>query len=376
MTEQSVRSTDAMGRLHVARSVLTRECVSGYPGRKLNGWQELGLDPNRTYFVLRPADELEKAVSGFNRIEVLYEHDTVSANDRDNNKVIGTTGSDARMEDGAVVNSLTIWAEPWVSRVQQNIQRELSASYFYDLDITPGVWNGQPYDMIFRNIVPNHVAVVPNGRLGKAAIIEDSAEQQPEENQVATEPNKGQAAGMEPLVKALRAMVSAEDASDDDVKECAEKMVRGLKDKKSAEDEAEAKRKKEEEEEAERKKKAAEDAACHKKPAMDAAEVAQVTAAAIADYDKAMRDVRPLVGDLQMPAMDSVDGMSMGDTIRRKALTLVGVNVQGVHPSAYPALIDMAVKAKSAKPAAPAMDSAEPPSDIAQRYPELKRFGV
>lgn len=109
---------------------------------------------------------------------------------------------------------------------------------------------------------------------------------------------------------------------------------------------------------------------------MDAAEVAQVTAAAIADYDKAMRDVRPLVGDLQMPAMDSVDGMSMGDTIRRKALTLVGVNVQGVHPSAYPALIDMAVKAKSAKPAAPAMDSAEPPSDIAQRYPELKRFGV
>lgn len=376
MTEQSVRSTDAMGRLHVARSVLTRECVSGYPGRKLNGWQELGLDPNRTYFVLRPADELEKSVSGFNRIEVLYEHDTVSANDRDNNKVIGTTGSDARMEDGAVVNSLTIWAEPWVSRVQQNIQRELSASYFYDLDITPGVWNGQPYDMIFRNIVPNHVAVVPNGRLGKAAIIEDSAEQQPEENQVATEPNKGHTGGMEPLVTALRAMVSAEDASDDDVKECAEKMVKGLKDKKSAEDEAEAKRKKEEEEEAERKKKAAEDAACHKKPAMDAAEVAQVTAAAIADYDKAMRDVRPLVGDLQMPAMDSVDGMSMGDTIRRKALTLAGVNVQGVHPSAYPALIDMAVKAKSAKPAAPAMDSADTPADIAQRYPDLKRFGV
>lgn len=376
MTEQSVRSTDAMGRLHVARSVLTRECVSGYPGRKLNGWQELGLDPNRTYFVLRPADELEKAVLGFNRIEVLYEHDTVSANDRDNNKVIGTTGSDARMENGAVVNSLTIWAEPWVSRVQQNIQRELSASYFYDLDVTQGVWNGQPYDMIFRNIVPNHVAVVPNGRLGKSAIIEDSAEQQPEEKQLATEPTQ-QPGGVDPLVAALRAMVPAEDASDEDVKKCAETMVKDLKNKKGAEDEAERKRKKEEEEEEEaRKKKAAEDAACRNKPVMDAAEVAQVTAAAIADYDKAMRDVRPLVGDLQMPAMDSADGMSMGDTIRRKALTLAGVNVQGVHPSAYPALIDMAVKSKNTKAATPAMDSAETPADIAQRYPELTRLGV
>lgn len=370
----SVRSTDAAGRLHVARSVLTRECVSGYLGRRLNGWQERGLDPNKTYFVLRPADELAKAVDGFNRIEVLSEHETVTANDRNSDKVVGTTGSDARMEDGAVVNSLTIWAEPWISRVQQDLQRELSASYFYTLDTTPGVWNGQPYDMIFRNIVPNHVAVVPKGRLGKAAIIEDHAEPQPEEEHVATEPTDGNTGGMQPLVTALRALVPANDASDDDVKECAETMVSALKGKKkAAEDEAERKRKEDEE----AKRKAAEDAACHqKKPAMDAAEVEQVTTAAIADYDRAMREVRPLVGDLEMPAMDSVDGMSIGDTIRRKALSLHGVSVQGVHPSAYPALIAMAVQSKSAKSAAPAMDSAEPPADLTQRYPGLSRLGA
>lgn len=47
--------------------------------------------------------------------------------------------------------------------------KELSLGYNLDLDETPGVWNGQPYDAIQRNIVINHLALVLEARAGDQA---------------------------------------------------------------------------------------------------------------------------------------------------------------------------------------------------------------
>lgn len=47
--------------------------------------------------------------------------------------------------------------------------RELSLGYSLDLDETPGVWNGQPYDAIQRNIRINHLALVDKARAGEKA---------------------------------------------------------------------------------------------------------------------------------------------------------------------------------------------------------------
>lgn len=47
--------------------------------------------------------------------------------------------------------------------------KELSLGYSLDLDETPGVWNGQPYDAIQRNIRINHLALVENARAGEQA---------------------------------------------------------------------------------------------------------------------------------------------------------------------------------------------------------------
>lgn len=47
--------------------------------------------------------------------------------------------------------------------------RELSLGYSLDLDETPGVWNGQPYDAIQRNIRINHLALVEKARAGEQA---------------------------------------------------------------------------------------------------------------------------------------------------------------------------------------------------------------
>lgn len=47
--------------------------------------------------------------------------------------------------------------------------KELSLGYSLDLDETPGVWNGQPYDAIQRNIRINHLALVESARAGDQA---------------------------------------------------------------------------------------------------------------------------------------------------------------------------------------------------------------
>jgi hypothetical protein len=83
------------------------------------------------------------------------------------------------------------------------------------------------------------------------------------------------------------------------------------------------------------------------KPAMDAA-IAEAVAAAEAraiqatvdrmkNAELARKDVRPLVGDLDV-ALDSAE------TVYAAALDMKGIDRKGVHPSAYAALIKLAVK--------------------------------
>lgn len=47
--------------------------------------------------------------------------------------------------------------------------KELSLGYSLDLDETPGVWKGQPYDAVQRNIRINHLALVDKARAGEQA---------------------------------------------------------------------------------------------------------------------------------------------------------------------------------------------------------------
>lgn len=47
--------------------------------------------------------------------------------------------------------------------------RELSLGYSLDLEETPGEWQGQPYDVIQRNIRVNHLALVEKARAGDSA---------------------------------------------------------------------------------------------------------------------------------------------------------------------------------------------------------------
>lgn len=80
--------------------------------------------------------------------------------------MVGTTGSDVFPSDDKYVDiDVNLFDGQTIDAVEAGKQ-EVSCGYVCDMDETPGVWNGETYDVIQRNIVYNHVAVVQKGRAG------------------------------------------------------------------------------------------------------------------------------------------------------------------------------------------------------------------
>lgn len=171
----SVRTYDQDGRLHVAVTNISKANICPYRGDEIPGWEELGLDPQRVYQLLRDPDELAKAAPTFNNIPLLSEHVPVSAAAPRQDLIIGSTGTDAEFSVPYLRNSLVVWVADAIADIESGKQRELSAAYHYDPDMTPGVFNGAHFDGVMRNIRGNHEALVPVGRAGSDVVVGDSA---------------------------------------------------------------------------------------------------------------------------------------------------------------------------------------------------------
>ena len=172
--QASVRTFSPDGHLHVALSNISRAQVSPYLGKEIPDSDQLGLDPNHRYMLLRHPDELKKAASSFNGLPVLIEHKPITAADHPQNLVVGSTGTDARYEHPFLQNSLHVWSKPAIDAITNNSQREISCAYHYTPVMTPGVYEGKQYDGIMTGIHGNHVALVPDGRVGPAAMVADA----------------------------------------------------------------------------------------------------------------------------------------------------------------------------------------------------------
>lgn len=178
----TVRTIDAYGRMHVAVSNISKATVNPYRGNEIPDWEELGLDPNRIYFLLRDPQELEKAARTFNGIQLLHIHIPVDASQPRKERVVGTTGTDAAFHAPYLKNSLVVWDAIAIAGIDSEEQKELSCAYGYRADMTPGVYEGVAYDGVMRDIRGNHVALVEVGRAGPDVVVGDSNTLKPSEN--------------------------------------------------------------------------------------------------------------------------------------------------------------------------------------------------
>jgi hypothetical protein len=170
----SVRSYDAVGRLHVAKANISKAAVNGYLGREIPEFQSLGLDPDRIYNLYRDPEELAKAAPTFNNVPLLSRHVPVSADKHEPGLVIGSTGTDAEFGDPYLQNSLVVWARDPIDDIEAERKKELSCGYAYRADMTPGNVDGEAYDGVMRDLIGNHVALVIEGRAGPDVVVGDS----------------------------------------------------------------------------------------------------------------------------------------------------------------------------------------------------------
>lgn len=382
----SVRTFDGNGRLQVKVSNISKANVCPYFGREIPGADKLGLDPEKIYYLWRHPDELKKAVATFNNIPLLSIHTPDFPGDPPREYRVGVTHSNADFDGTYLTNGLSVWDNSAIAGIETEEQEELSSSYQYVADMTPGTTpNGEVYDGIMREIIGNHVALVETGRAGSDVLVADSLP--PELKHMSKRKAAAIRATLKPLLAAdadleaevRKALLALDEADKEDEK-----------DKKTADDEDEEeddKKKKtaddedDEDDSDDKKKKTADDEDDEdddkkddkvSKTAMDSAirlaadSATKKAAQNFREIREAEQAVRPLIGDVV--AMDSASD------VYRTALEQSGVDIKGVHPSAFPSLVKMAISQKeSTRPAALAQDSASI-SEFESAYPTASKL--
>ena len=379
--DRSLRSYDQDGRLHVESSNISKATVNPYYGSEIPNYQQLGLEPKKVYYLLRDPEELKKAAPTFNNLPLLSKHIPVSADEPQKEVIAGTTGSDTVFEDGYLKCSLAVWDAEAIAGIESGEQVELSSAYHYTADMTAGEFEGRHYDGVMRDIVGNHVALVDVGRAGRDVVVSDADPFHERKTmklkagakariQAAVQPLLAQDAELSPdeLLQVIGSLTNEVQTAEDDGEDLPPENVENVG---TDEDEpgdgennpapAEPEEPAEDEEPEEPEggaPKPAQDAAISKM-AMDAAikravEAERKRSQALAT---AQREVAHIVGDV---AMDNAAD------VYKFALEQSGIDVTGVHPSAYRAMVGMLGKPKQPM----AQDAAK----TAEQFPGLSRI--
>lgn len=171
--------TDDFERLHAKRVPITKAGVNPYYGHEIPKGRKLGLEPMKVYRLLRHPDEIRKGAATSHNVPLLSKHVPHSADEHRGDITVGTVGSEAEYEHPYLYNSLAVWSRDGRDYVD-NKQKELSSAYSYDADMTPGTYEGEPYDGVMRNMKWNHVCLVKKGRAGSDVALDEALKPQQE----------------------------------------------------------------------------------------------------------------------------------------------------------------------------------------------------
>lgn len=128
---------------------------------------------------LRPPEEVGRADSlpTLNHKVATDDHPPALLNARTTKQYqAGFMSADHVMDADGIhtLSQVTITDADLIAKIEGGKQ-QVSCGYTCDIEDTPGMWNGERYDRIQRNIKYNHLAIVHRGRAGSAALRADSA---------------------------------------------------------------------------------------------------------------------------------------------------------------------------------------------------------
>ncbi len=171
----SHRMLDANGWFEVLDNPISRIGVFDYLGKTVGD-----PDPNRIVKVFRPEEELShpETIDSFKLLPFIdnHPHDMLGMTEDspkvDDKPVDGIIGERLYYKDGYLRGNLKIFTDR-VARAIKAGKREVSAGYRCIYEKASGVYNGEAYEYIQRNIRGNHVALVQEGRAGATVAVLD-----------------------------------------------------------------------------------------------------------------------------------------------------------------------------------------------------------
>lgn len=169
---ETARTVDQNGWLEIKKNPISKVGVFPYSGRSIGA-----PDPNKMYMVYRPAEELgaPEAVESFRLIPWVDEHEMLGnapgLTPADLKGVQGVV-AEATFENGVLYGDLKAFGRDILGKIEDG-KLELSCGYHCKWDFTPGVYEGQPYDAVQREIRGNHLALVKAGRCGPDVAVMD-----------------------------------------------------------------------------------------------------------------------------------------------------------------------------------------------------------
>lgn len=172
---ESQRTYDLNGWPEIKNNPLSKVGIFPYLGSQISP----ELEPDRIYSVYRPEEELSstETIESFKLLPWTNDH-AMLGDEEDGllpaeiKGVHGVIGEDVYFSDGYLKGNLKVFSEKLAKLIEDG-KKELSIGYRCLYDLTSGVYNGERYDAIQRNIRGNHLALVDEGRAGPDVAVLD-----------------------------------------------------------------------------------------------------------------------------------------------------------------------------------------------------------
>lgn len=172
------KKVDINGFWTIKSNPITKEGVFPYSGSQIDFDSSLGLEPNKIYNVYRPASELTKdeTMESFNGDPLIEEHEMLGdgCTKYDDRPASGVMFNVAPNDNGDGLNAdLKIYSEDVKESIEGG-KKELSLGYRCRYESKRGVFRGETYDFVQKDISGNHIALVDKGRMGSEVRVYDS----------------------------------------------------------------------------------------------------------------------------------------------------------------------------------------------------------
>jgi len=155
-------------------ATFSRVGIQRYTAREL-GLQ--GRPPGDILRVYRPEEEVfsQESLDSFENVPITDDHPPENVTSLNVRKYgVGVALGKRTRQGDHTVGEVLIQDAGAIAKVD-NGKVELSDGYSCEIELKSGVWNGQEYDAIKRNIRGNHIAIVGAGRCGGSCRLSDGA---------------------------------------------------------------------------------------------------------------------------------------------------------------------------------------------------------